>query len=53
MAKKTTPAEVVDDTTPVQVDDSYTSASRIFAQPAQSCGGELDTDEVVTESETE
>jgi hypothetical protein len=53
MPKTTQPAEVVDNTTPVQADDSYSSASRIFAQPAQSCGGEIDTDELVTESETE
>ena len=48
MAKTDKPAEVVDETTPVQLSDSYLSASRIFAQPAQSCGGELDTDELVT-----
>lgn len=50
---KTVITEVIDDSTPVEVSPSYASASRLFAQPAQSCGGELDPAAVVTESENE
>jgi len=48
MAKK----EVVDDSTPVDSNESYLPTSFIFAPEARSMGGEIDEQPVTVESET-
>lgn len=48
---KDKPADVVDDSTPIEPTPSYTPTSYIYAPEARSMGGEIDAAPVVVETE--